>query len=494
MKRLLLSFAVLALAQSARSQVVQLSAGSSTLYDASGGGATLFLRNSVSSIGVGLVDGHLRFGASTEFKWREDDVVIGDHQFGFSAGGSGMFVPVRGVFVEKKTIKSTLSVFVGAAGQSYSAPFFNAYSAQHIGAGVVFERQLLRGFSSTSAAIVDGSMRTAFESLGWANATRSLKMYGAGGLLQNVRLANGQVSWTPIRALSLVGTQSMYTFGSAHAKVTSANAGYLYRGMSLSGGVFHSLGYMGETAGGDVRFWRLDLRSDYFKSSASHSVNSSIGERISRRFIVRQFIQGRHVTFGGSWSSNLARVDVSYDTFFYPLTTGGSPFGRALTINVHLQLPHSLSANVSTITTAGKTLYGVYGQSYSQLPNAGPIAAVGNLGVPAGVGTMIGQTRSRGGKYVVRGVVVGPNGPQEGAAILVGDQLVYSNSAGEFQARFRNTKPVKVEVLPQEFIVPGDDWITVQCPETAIPTLADETQEALHIEISKESERTRSEL
>ena len=51
---------------------------------------------------------------------------------------------------------------------------------------------------------------------------------------------------------------------------------------------------------------------------------------------------------------------------------------------------------------------------------------------------------------------------------MVGDQLVFSDSEGKFQAWFRNQKEVKVHVVPSELIAPGK-WDCVRCPESTTP-------------------------
>jgi hypothetical protein len=70
------------------------------------------------------------------------------------------------------------------------------------------------------------------------------------------------------------------------------------------------------------------------------------------------------------------------------------------------------------------------------------------------------------GDYVIRGQVRSERGsPVEGAAILLGDQTVFSNAAGEFLLRLNKPQQVALTVLPEEFLTPLH-FTVVSAPST----------------------------
>ena len=59
-------------------------------------------------------------------------------------------------------------------------------------------------------------------------------------------------------------------------------------------------------------------------------------------------------------------------------------------------------------------------------------------------------------KYVVQGVVKDNEGnPVEGAALHIGKEVVYSDSAGRFLVRLSKHGPLALSVAPEEFIANG---------------------------------------
>jgi hypothetical protein len=72
------------------------------------------------------------------------------------------------------------------------------------------------------------------------------------------------------------------------------------------------------------------------------------------------------------------------------------------------------------------------------------------------------------GRYVVRGTVRDENGnPVEGAAIEIGVEVVFTNSAGQFFHRVGRPGRLAVKVLTAEFLLPGH-WAVVSAPAEAV--------------------------
>ncbi|HZI76029.1 MAG TPA: carboxypeptidase regulatory-like domain-containing protein, partial [Gemmatimonadales bacterium] len=86
----------------------------------------------------------------------------------------------------------------------------------------------------------------------------------------------------------------------------------------------------------------------------------------------------------------------------------------------------------------------------------------------------IGHSMSR---YVVRGTVRDETGaPVEGAAVQLNEDVVYTNSAGNFLLRAKHPEVYRLSVLTGEFLLPGQ-WLVVKAP--AQITAMEETSSAL---------------
>src|SRR5205823_2996657 len=74
-------------------------------------------------------------------------------------------------------------------------------------------------------------------------------------------------------------------------------------------------------------------------------------------------------------------------------------------------------------------------------------------------------------KYAIVGVVRDTAGnPLEGAAIDIGNQVVYSNETGEFLLRFRKRSSVPFRVEVNEFLIAGS-FEVVTAPSSVMPGL-----------------------
>ena len=83
------------------------------------------------------------------------------------------------------------------------------------------------------------------------------------------------------------------------------------------------------------------------------------------------------------------------------------------------------------------------------------------------------------GDYVVRGQVRSERGsPVEGAAILLGDQTVFSNAAGEFLLRLNKPQQMALTVLPEEFLSPLH-FTVVSAPSTVTATSEESATDVL---------------
>src|SRR5882672_10341331 len=116
-KRLLL-LATLLFALPARAQVVELTGGTSTEYHATGGAVSLYTPGLATRFDIGIANGHLMTGASSNFEFRGWNVHAGDEPANLLAGDLSLSVPVRGVVASKRRGESVVTVFTGLVGTS----------------------------------------------------------------------------------------------------------------------------------------------------------------------------------------------------------------------------------------------------------------------------------------------------------------------------------------------------------------------------------------
>ena len=208
MKRLLIS---LLFAGTVQAQTIGLQGGASSLFNAQGGSLTLYTEKTNETFGVGISNGHLVAGASSEFLFHSWDVTAGDKQLFLTTQQLGLATVMRGIEAHRKNDNSSLAVFIGAVGQSYSAPFFSGATAKEFGAGIQYTRKFdlssgkrtaCRGFGcvtgvgtiefSTVGAYTHGRV-TALE--GAIYRWRGLVLQGTAGLLESRKYLIGQSTW-----------------------------------------------------------------------------------------------------------------------------------------------------------------------------------------------------------------------------------------------------------------------------------------------------------
>jgi hypothetical protein len=485
---------LLALPNISHAQVVELRGGDSTMFDAGGGSVVLHFPNSTETFGAGIASGQFHYGISSAFDWHQWHLTTGDNYLSLAVG-TGLAVPLRGLTVERKWKKQTLTLFTGAAGQIYSFPFFSATSVNHFGTGILYQRQLPRGLDFSTMGVVVGSQYTAIGALHYV--WKGLDASGAAGLLQSQPFANGTIFYKPIKSLTFFATRQDFFFdvqqtptagtGSSlvqeKSTISSVGTSANLRGLSLSAsaltGTSGTTQVSGQTFGGAVHPGPVAVTASYNRSAHGDSVTSSFTEKLNRHWSVSEFLtyaQGQwSLNYGGSFKSNRLTASVGYVTNFVPYSTGGSPFQQTIGVSVSWQLPHSTTVTLATNTLPnGAVRWSTFGNSYVQGPlQMGKVAGQAHTNQP-----------TLAAKFIVRGIVKDPSGlPVAGAAVLVGKEPAFTDSAGAFFVRFRKATAVAIKVVPGDFLAPGN-WHIITAPETATPELEDRST-VLNIEVSQ---------
>ena len=449
---------VLLLALPASAQVLQLSAGRSTLLGGTGGEITAFFPESTLSASAGFANGHFVFGASDAFKFHGLDVTAGDRTFGYSFDGAGLGVSTRGLFLQRNTRHTSFAVFVGSTGFGYATPFMVAATVQHLGAGFFLQRHFDNGLLFSSLAVIDGGKHTAVQGLSYRN--HSLHLAGSGGLLQNQKYFTGEADYQPFRSLSISATHNDF-FLADHLTTNSLSGfsglGHVTLQASLLDGQYLTLKTTGASAGAGLRIGSITVRSNYYESNHRVLLVHVVQENFHRwtvSGIVNQLQGQTSYAFGGGYHGNRISLSLDHSVLFFPVS--GRGFQQTTTVQVSFRI-HDTALNFQTnVDPMMHVQYTAYATSYVQ----GPLAGL----------AMEHHSHSTGGKFVIAGTVVDEHGqPVEGAAIqLRGGAVVYSDSQGKFFARVKHDKPAALVVLLQEFAAPGR-WAVTACPVDAAP-------------------------
>jgi len=201
-------------------------------------------------------------------------------------------------------------------------------------------------------------------------------------------------------------------------------------------------------------------------SSLSTSIRETVSPKLSLLQIVN-YSQGRtNAQFGGSYITNRIAVSVDYQTLYMPFLV--NPFSQGISITLQVRLFRSLQLNAQTFRSAdGHLRYTAWGNAL--LTNR--FHALGSNGDDA----------FKHARYMVRGRVQDQAGRAvEGAAIRVGEQLVFTNADGEFFVRRNKAGTLPLEVVLTEFLNSAPFHL-VSAPPAVTVSLEDAAQDVVII-------------
>lgn len=438
------------------SQVLEITGGQSSLLNSAGVGVTSYFANSTATLGAGIVNGHLAFGASDTFPFRGYQVTAGDAAFGFGVQGvGGLGIVSRGLTITRQSPTTTSSAFVGATGLGYTLPFFSALQPAHAGAGLYWQHRAGQ-FQFAGLSAFSGNQKTAAASIG--GVWRQFQFAVAGGLLAGQRTATGQATYSPSRAFSITAMRQDLFWNNQRAAVNSVSAFSSLGRLNLHGAAIDSksnIRILAQSAGGSLRFGFATLGSDFYQSNGQRLWMQSAHEDFRHWNFSQSFSSSgalHSFGFGGGFHNNHFAFSVGHAVQFLPFGRG---FQNVTQVSIGFKLPHSdthISLQVSMLPTG--PAYTVGGNTFVNGP----------LKTEPGQHEQHAAHRNSAGRYVITGTVLDKSGlPVDGAAVALGSQVVYADHAGRFVARFRNVKPVAVQVRPDEFAAPGN-WAVVSAP------------------------------
>jgi hypothetical protein len=179
--------------------------------------------------------------------------------------------------------------------------------------------------------------------------------------------------------------------------------------------------------------------------------------RVSPRLGLSQqisFHDGRPtILCGASIRTSFGEFGLDYQIVHQPLKPL-SPFRSALNLTARLQLG-SYSTSLGTYVRPDGTVdYSASGSTFLYLGTFGGAQP-----------QRIGSSMAR---YVVQGAVRDEAGnPVEGAALSLNGEVVYTNSAGEFFLRVKHPEHYTIQVMTEEFLLPGR-WEVVTAPAEVV--------------------------
>jgi hypothetical protein len=186
--------------------------------------------------------------------------------------------------------------------------------------------------------------------------------------------------------------------------------------------------------------------------------------RISSRLGLNQQVSLNNghpvILFGANLATPIGEFSADYQIVHQPFQPF-SPFRSALNLTARLQLG-SYSTSIGTfIRPDGTVDYAASGSTFLYMGSFGGVQ-------PQQLGS------GRMARCIVRGLVRDELGaPIEGAAVSLGEEVVFTNSSGQFQLRVKRPNRYALAVRPAEFLLPGQ-WEVVSAPSEV--TAAEESR------------------
>ena len=425
----------------------------------------------------------------------------GDDTFDFELPtdifSGGHYVPVRGVGVEVNRGGTRYKGFAGAASMTLGAPFFRG-AASGTAVGMFFLDRALTSRLGVVSRNVFSDTQTSIHGLEWRPKDR-LTLAAAGGFGASKPYAASSVEFegesVSVNAAKILGRSTFRQIdptSPASSETTGENVSVAVHPQSwwsVSGGrqnliegddrlgtgrqvtvnragvtvnrlgvrvgadVFESRGPLLDNLGTSLSVGRristaVEMTVNYFRAgprNGSHedSVVASLQETVNPRLSLLQVVTRSggqtSMNVGGQFLSNPLTVAVTYQNVYAPFRTG-NPFVQAVGVDVRLRI-WDIQLQAGTYTTPdGRLRYTVSGSRFLSLPERRQDQGAQDFVLR---------------KYLIRGRVEDLDGqPVTGAAIQIGEELLFTDRDGQFFLRTKTRARTNLTVLPNQFIVP----------------------------------------
>jgi len=483
-------------------QYISVEAGASNLMPAQGGSISFEGPKFSSYLGAGNFGGIFGLGTYVKTTIGSHQVTLGDQPILFDLPtdifGTNHYFLTRGMGVTAKTGKANLFIFAGGTALARGAQFFQT-AKMDSRAGMLFMDVPLSPKLHLYSKMVISRKLTSVEALDW-HPRKWLQTGVAAGVGSNepyfAATSDVERNWLSLKAgyisagdqFRRVTAPSVYaseldrenilavmkfssgavlTLGHQNflqpqsadpsapylrASVNQAQGSFDAAQFRLGAGIFQSHSAVASNLAGNLSVARritnsIDFGASYFRtlsgqippvSSLSTSIRKTLSPKLSLLQIVN-YSEGRtNVLFGGSYVTNRFTVSVDYQTLYMPFLV--NPFSQGISISLRVRLFRSLQVNAQTFRSGDGHLR--YTASGDTLLTTKFRAAGSN-----------GEDSFKHLRYTVRGHVQDQTGrPIEGAAIRIGEQLVFTSEDGKFFVRRNKAGNLTLEVVLTEFL------------------------------------------
>ena len=483
-------------------QYMSVEAGASNLMPAQGGSISFEGPKFSSYLGAGNFGGIFGLGTYVKTTIGSHQVTLGDQPILFDLPtdifGTNHYFLTRGMGVTAKTGKANLFIFAGGTAVARGAQFFQT-AKMDSRAGMLFMDVPLSPKLHLYSKMVISRKLTSVEALDW-HPRKWLQTGVAAGVGSNepyfAATSDVERNWLSLKAgyisagdqFRRVTAPSVYaseldrenilavvkfssgavlTLGHQNflqpqsadpsapylrASVNQAQGSFDAAQFRLGAGIFQSHSAVASNLAGNLSVARritnsIDFAASYFRTLSGQippvsSLSTSIRETLSPKLSLLQIVnysEGRtNVLFGGSYVTNRFTVSVDYQTLYMPFLV--NPFSQGISISLRVRLFRSLQVNAQTFQSGDGHLR--YTASGDTLLTTKFRAAGSN-----------GEDSFKHLRYTVRGHVQDQTGrPIEGAAIRIGEQLVFTSEDGKFFVRRNKAGNLTLEVVLTEFL------------------------------------------
>jgi len=484
-------------------QVIELKGGSSSLYQSQGGTVLVHGPGFNASAGGGTIGGKFYGGAQLVKGTERSTFILGSDDIAFDLPtdifDSGHYITGIGAGFRTIVHDTPLYLFLGATSTGFDTPFFEGARAENP-AAILFASHTFGTQGTASSKSILSRQFTTIESLAWDDL-KGTKFAVAAGIGADHPYAATSLSLTrprydlqvayirasekfrrvdvavplssePVREnvvltvrpttyLSFsVGRQNYLTpvyqsNDNVRSSVNQAAVNLRVAGISMAAMTFQSTyGTLSNTATAYTAMraitTKINAQATYMVSKPDHSretdsFNSLIQETLSSRWTASQIVNmsSGQTTFGygGSFLSNFATISADYQTYYVPSRTT-NPFEEALILSAQIHPIDKLSLQGDTfVAPDGRLLYTTaFASTISR--------------------QMLGSSNSTehrtAGNMLLRGSVVDLTGkPVPGAAIMIDQMQIYSDSQGIFFVRERKRHAHTLTVLTDQFLEGG---------------------------------------
>lgn len=513
-------------------QVFKIDGGTSTLFNADGGTITMKAPNYETSFGAGTFDGRFELGALARTKVMGYTVTAGDDNVRFDLPtdifGNTSYYSARGLGISKNYEDSGFYILGGLTSQWVGSSFFQAARAEDPVGIIFFHRHLTDNLHFYSRDIIS-TKTSSLQSLEWkpekwltssvTGGIGSGKLYFAAAIDAEMRkltlkgsyayvnpdfkritvpdILNSEPERENIEATYHFTRDTVITaahrnlmqpltinspFSRATMDQLSGNfrLGHNYFGAGLFTSRFDGRDSWGTSMYVGRRFRDLlDVSGSYFVSKSTgdttqHLMTGTFREIISPRFNLLQVLTYSNgqtsLAYGGEFITNRFNARVDYQTQYLAFRTD-KPFQQTLSFNASVRVAGPLSLNAaSSVAPDGHTRYSFGATTY--LYRAG--------GLFPSWGSQSDDSY-KFPKYLVQGIVKDQEGkPIAGAAVQLGNDVIFTDGSGRFQYRLKKHKQMQFSVVPSQFLTTGF-FEVVQAPSMVSSEKEDQAQEIVVI-------------